>query len=194
MLTRQQVEGWQTSHLDQAALQLHSMGRQSEDLFGLHVRNLAASGGSRWQGQASDAAQIAQRGAADIAGAKTNVLEAITETEADGFRVGADLSVTDTRSASDDQHQRANREALGRQHAEYIRFRAAQLAEADELVGRQLKAKRVNSRASSSTDKTAPCARWTTGHQSPNPVNPRRKRLRMSGRRSTRYREEMANH
>ncbi len=163
MLTRGQVENWQSSHLDQAALQLHSLGRESESVFGQHVRNLAAPGGSDWQGQAHDAAQgrgqadmsvvrrqadvmeqagqIAQRGAADIAGAKTNVLEAIAETEADGFKVGDDLSVTDTRSASDDQHQRANREAVGRQHAEYIRFRAAQLAEADEQVGRQLKEK-----------------------------------------------------
>ncbi|RIU27193.1 hypothetical protein D2E89_04040 [Mycobacteroides abscessus] len=163
MPTRPQIENWQTSHLDQAAAQLLSMARESESLFDQHVRNLAAPGGSDWVGQAHDAAQvrgqadmsvvrqqcdvmeqaaqIAQRGAADVAGAKTNVLEAIAETEADGFRVGADLSVTDTRSPSDDQHQRANREALGRQHAEYIRFRTMQLAETDALVGRQLQEK-----------------------------------------------------
>lgn len=163
MLTRQQIENWQTSHLDQAALQLHAMGRQSEDLFGQHVRNLAAPGGSDWQGQAHDAAQtrgladmsivrqqsdvmeqaarIAQRGAADVAGAKTNVLEAIAETEADGFKVGSDLSVTDGRPPSDDNRVRSNREKLGRQHAEFIRFRAAQLEEADTQVGRQLKEK-----------------------------------------------------
>ncbi|EIV26808.1 hypothetical protein [Mycobacteroides abscessus] len=163
MLTRQQIENWQTSHLDQAALQLHAMGRQSEDLFGQHVRNLAAPGGSDWQGQAHDAAQtrgladmsivrqqsdvmeqaarIAQRGAADVAGAKTNVLEAIAETEADGFKVGSDLSVTDGRPPSDDNRERSNREKLGRQHAEFIRFRAAQLEEADTQVGRQLKEK-----------------------------------------------------
>ncbi|SKY32275.1 putative conserved membrane protein [Mycobacteroides abscessus subsp. massiliense] len=163
MLTRQQIENWQTSHLDQAALQLHAMGRQSEDLFGQHVRNLAAPGGSDWQGQAHDAAQsrgqadmsivrqqsdvmeqaarIAQRGAADVAGAKTNVLEAIAETEADGFKVGSDLSVTDGRPSSDDNRERSNREKLGRQHAEFIRFRAAQLEEADTQVGRQLKEK-----------------------------------------------------
>ncbi|SLG71937.1 hypothetical protein [Mycobacteroides abscessus] len=163
MLTRQQIENWQTSHLDQAALQLHAMGRQSEDLFGQHVRNLAAPGGSDWQGQTHDAAQtrgladmsivrqqsdvmeqaarIAQRGAADVAGAKTNVLEAIAETEADGFKVGSDLSVTDGRPPSDDNRERSNREKLGRQHAEFIRFRAAQLEEADTQVGRQLKEK-----------------------------------------------------
>ncbi|AWG51561.1 hypothetical protein DDT48_20635 [Mycobacteroides abscessus] len=163
MLTRQQIENWQTSHLDQAALQLHAMGRQSEDLFGQHLRNLAAPGGSDWQGQAHDAAQtrgladmsivrqqsdvmeqaaqIAQRGAADVAGAKTNVLEAINETEADGFKVGSDLSVTDGRPPSDDNRERSNREKLGRQHAEFIRFRAAQLEEADTQVGRQLKEK-----------------------------------------------------
>ncbi|WP_457160630.1 hypothetical protein [Mycobacteroides abscessus] len=163
MLTRQQIEGWQTSHLDQAALQLHAMGRQSEDLFGQHVRNLAAPGGSDWQGQAHDAArargladmsivrqqsdvmeraaQIAQRGAADVAGAKVNVLEAIAEAEADGFKVGSDLTVTDSRPSSDDNRERSNREKLGRQHAEFIRFRAAQLEEADTQVGRQLKEK-----------------------------------------------------
>lgn len=163
MLTRQQIEGWQTSHLDQAALQLHSMGRESESLFGQHVRNLAAPGGSDWQGQAHDAAQsrgqadmsvvrqqsdvmeqaakIAQRGAADVAGAKTNVLEAIAEAEADGFKVGSDLSITDGRPSSDDNRERSNREKLGRQHAEFIRFRAAQLEEADTQVGRQLKEK-----------------------------------------------------
>ncbi|WP_457221133.1 hypothetical protein [Mycobacteroides abscessus] len=163
MLTRQQIEGWQTSHLDQAALQLHSMGRESESLFGQHVRNLAAPGGSDWQGQAHDAAQsrgqadmsvvrqqsdvmeqaakIAQRGAADVAGAKTNVLEAIAEAEADGFKVGSDLSITDGRPSSDDNRERSSREKLGRQHAEFIRFRAAQLEEADTQVGRQLKEK-----------------------------------------------------
>lgn len=163
MLTRQQIEGWQTSHLDQAALQLHAMGRQSEDLFGQHIRNLAAPGGSDWQGQAHDAAhargladmsivrqqsdvmeraaQIAQRGAADVAGARVNVLEAIAEAEADGFKVGSDLSVTEGRPSSDDNRERSNREKLGRQHAEFIWFRAAQLEEADAQVGRQLKEK-----------------------------------------------------
>lgn len=160
MLTRKQIECWQTSHLDQAALQLKAMGRESESVFGQHVRNLASPGGSDWVGQSHDAAhsrgqadlsvvrkqsdvmeqaaKIAQQGAADVAGAKTNALEAIAETEADGFKVGADLSVTDGRSPSDNQRERSNRETLGRQHAEYIRFRAAQLAEADALVGRQL--------------------------------------------------------
>lgn len=117
MLTRQRIERWQTSHLDQTALQLHSMDRESESLFGQHVQNLASPSGSGW-GQAHDAAQsrgqadvsvvrrqsdvmeqaaqIAKHGAADVAGAKSNVLEAIAETEADGFKVDAEPSVTDT--------------------------------------------------------------------------------------------------
>ncbi|SKU86089.1 putative transmembrane protein [Mycobacteroides abscessus subsp. massiliense] len=158
--TRPQIENWQTSHLDQAAAQLRTIGRESESLFDQHVRNLATPGGTDWAGVSNDAAHsrgqedlsvvrqqsdlmeqaalVAQRGAADIAGAKTNVLEAIAETEADGFKVAADLSVTDGRSPSGDQRERVSREALGRQHAEFIRFRAMQLAQTDALVGSQL--------------------------------------------------------
>ncbi|MGC7202874.1 hypothetical protein RA999_20080, partial [Mycobacteroides abscessus subsp. massiliense] len=52
--TRPQIENWQTSHLDQAAAQLRTIGRESESLFDQHVRNLATPGGTDWAGVSND--------------------------------------------------------------------------------------------------------------------------------------------
>ncbi len=46
-------------------------------------------------------AQIAEDGSRDIQAAKREALDAIAEAEADGFEVGEDLSVTDTREVDE---------------------------------------------------------------------------------------------
>jgi hypothetical protein len=67
------------------------------------------------------------------------VLDAITEAEDDGFRVGEDLSVTDTRKV-DLANAQARYQAAAA-HAEDIRWYAERLVQADNLVGERLKTK-----------------------------------------------------
>lgn len=88
-----------------------------------------------------EAARIAENGVADISAAKRDVLAAITETEDDGFRVGEDLSVTDTREP--DPPTIAARQLAATEHAEDIRWNAERLVAADALVGRRLQSKSV---------------------------------------------------
>jgi hypothetical protein len=122
---------------------------------------MAAPGGSDWFGQAKDAAwkrvtadlavvrrqsdalracaDTAAAGANDLRSAQRAVREAIDEAEADGFRVGDDLSVTDTQRR--DLSTAAARQTAAVEHADNIRWRAEQLIQTDTLVGSQLSAK-----------------------------------------------------
>lgn len=117
-----------------------------------------APGGTEWTGEGKDAAldrvtadiavvdrqaevqgeaaAIADNGAADIEAAKRDVLAAIAETEADGFRVGEDLSVTDTRRI--DLDTLAARQAAAAEHAEDIRWNAERLVAAVAFTGQRL--------------------------------------------------------
>ncbi|WP_422742040.1 RNase A-like domain-containing protein [Mycobacterium sp. WMMD1722] len=85
------------------------------------------------------AADIAANGATDIEAAKREVLAAIAAAENDGFRVGEDLSVTDTREV--DVVTMSARQTAATEHAEDIRWYAERLAQADALVGERLKTK-----------------------------------------------------
>jgi hypothetical protein len=129
--------------------------------FEQHHLNISSPGGTVWEGDAKDAAlgrvtgdlavarrqatvkseaaSVAETGAGDIRAVKSRVLEAVTEAEEDGFRVGEDLSVTDTRRY--DITTIAERNEAAVQHAEFIAFRAQQLVQTDALVGQQLHAK-----------------------------------------------------
>jgi hypothetical protein len=68
-------------------------------------------------------------------------LEAIAEAEADEFRVGEDLSLTDTRYASPLLRAPAGRQQAAIEHAEDIRWLAEQLVRTDTLIGERLTAK-----------------------------------------------------
>lgn len=159
--SRSEIEEWDTSDLDTAALAWNQAATASEDAFEQHRQNIAAPGGTTWDGDAKDAALnrvtsdiavvrchgevlraaafIADSGATDIEAARREVLDAIAAAENDGFRVGEDLSVTDTREF--DVVIMAVRQTAANEHAEDIRWYAGRLAQADALVGKRLQTK-----------------------------------------------------
>ncbi|GAT07837.1 hypothetical protein H7I77_20765 [Mycolicibacterium novocastrense] len=158
--SRPEIEAWGTRDLDDAAARWREAATTGENAFDTHRQNIVTPGGTAWEGDAKDAAldrvtadlavarrqgdvqreaaDIAEEGARDIAIARGRVLDAIAEAEAEGFEVGKDLSVTDTRPSDVDTV--AARATAAAEHAEYIRWRAEQLAATDRLVGRQLQA------------------------------------------------------
>jgi hypothetical protein len=85
-----------------------------------------------------EAADIAENGSREIRAAQRAVLDVIAETEADGFAVAEDLSVTDTRPADV-----AARAASAGEHADDIRWHAKRLVQADAYIGERLRAKAV---------------------------------------------------
>ncbi|MCP9274015.1 RNase A-like domain-containing protein [Mycolicibacterium arenosum] len=161
--TRSEVEGWPIQHLDDVAAHLRRLGGQSVRVFEQHRQNIAAPGGTTWEGDAKDAAldralsdiavvrlqsdvqaeaaAVAENGGHDVRAAKRAALEAISEAEGDGFRVGEDLSVSDTREV--DPATMAARRTAAIEHAEDIRWTTEQLVQTDRLVGRRLQNKAV---------------------------------------------------
>ncbi|ANE78618.1 MULTISPECIES: hypothetical protein [Mycobacteriaceae] len=161
LLTRSQIETWDRTHLEHAAARWRISASESEELFEQHRRNIAAPGGTDWEGTAKDAAldrvtqdtnvvraagdtvraaaDLAQAGADDLRAAQRAALEAIAEAEADGFRVGDDLSVTDTRRL--DLSTIAARHTAAAEHTENIRWNTEQLVATDTLIGRRITAK-----------------------------------------------------
>ena len=157
--TRSQVQGWDTAALDDATQRWRAAATAAEAAFEQHRQNIAAPGGTEWEGDAKDAAldrvaadlgvarrqgdvqraaaEVAARGSEDISSARRAVLDAIAE--ADDFQVGEDLSVADTREY--DPLTAAARATAATEHAEYIRWRAEQLVATDSLIGHQLQAK-----------------------------------------------------
>ncbi|MGV9802784.1 hypothetical protein ACWDTP_32505 [Mycobacterium sp. NPDC003449] len=143
-LTRSQIENWDTSDLTTAAAAWRQAAAESEAAFDQHRQNVAAPGGTTWEGDAKDAAldrvtadqavvsrhgevlragaSLAEEGHHDIQAARQDVLTAISEAEADGFKVAEDLSVTDGRRYDITTIQARNR-ALA-EHAEDIRWTA----------------------------------------------------------------------
>lgn len=159
--TRTEIEAWTTSHLADAASAWRGAAAASEDAFDQHRQNINSPGGTTWEGDAKDAAldrvardtavvgsqnetllaaaDTAENGVTDINAAQREVIAAITAAEADGFRVGEDLSVTDT--CAYDLDTAAARATAATEHAEDIRWTAERLAQADNLAGQQLQAK-----------------------------------------------------
>ncbi|WP_454789799.1 hypothetical protein [Mycolicibacterium lutetiense] len=156
--TRSGIAAWKTDHLANAAARWRTAADNADNLFDQHRRDVDSAD---WSGSARDtaydrvtsyagvaqhqgqvqraAAQIAESGAHDIQAAQCKALEAISEAEADGFRVGEDLSVTDKRRI--DIFTMASRRVAATEHAENIRWNADQLVQADSLVGQRLQAK-----------------------------------------------------
>ncbi|WP_196807899.1 hypothetical protein [Mycobacterium sp. 141] len=159
--TRSEIEAWRTTDLTNAGAAWRKAATASEDLFGQHRQNIAAPGGTVWEGDAKDAAldrvtndisvvgshgtvlreaaTLAENGAQDIQAAQRKAVEAITEAEDNGFRVGEDLSVKDTRKV--DLANAQARYTAASVHAENIRWTAEQLVQTDSLVGERLHAK-----------------------------------------------------
>lgn len=161
MPTKSQIINWPTDHLDSAAAQWEKAAEQSDQTFTQHVANISAPGGSDWTGTAAtsayddareaqdavkvqgsvcrECASIARRGAGDVRGAKQATIDAISDTEGEGFTVAEDLSVTDSRSGGSDQ-QKADRANKAAGHSEFIRWHAQGLASADAKVAGELQA------------------------------------------------------
>ncbi len=159
--SRSELENWPTQHLDDAATQLRTMGSQSVTLFDEHRQNIAAPGGTTWEGVGKDsaldrvtadsavvrrqrdvqdeAADIAESGGHDVRAAKREFLDAITAAVNDGFKVGEDLMATDTRRW--DINTIAERNKAAAEHADDIRWYAQRLVQTDTFVGERLQEK-----------------------------------------------------
>lgn len=159
--TRSEIENWDTSDLTTAAAAWRQAAAESEAAFDQHRQNIAAPGGTTWEGDAKDAAldrvsadhavvgrqgdvlrdgaKLAEDGHHDVQAAKRDAVTAISDAEADGFKVAEDLSVTDARRYDITTIRDRNRAA--KERAEDIRWRAEQLVQTDSLVGQRLQDK-----------------------------------------------------
>jgi hypothetical protein len=84
--------------------------------------------------QLREAATIARRGAGDISAAQRRVMYAVQDAQNAGFKVGEDLSVTDTRRSRSAAEQAA-RQAQAQTFAADIRSRTTELVGLDHVVG-----------------------------------------------------------
>ncbi len=89
--------------------------------------------------QLRNAAQVARTGASDISAAQRRALYAVEDAENEGFQVGEDLSVTDTRTSRTVAEQAA-RKAQAQAFAGDINQRAAQLLAVETETSGQLTA------------------------------------------------------
>ncbi|MDI3312730.1 MAG: alpha/beta hydrolase [Mycobacterium sp.] len=87
--------------------------------------------------QLRETADTARRGAERIRAAKKYALEKVNEAEREGFEVGEDYSVTDTRRGGSEQQRAARAQQAAVLRAD-IRHRVALLVAADREVGEQV--------------------------------------------------------
>ncbi|MGV0768699.1 hypothetical protein [Mycobacterium syngnathidarum] len=157
-LTRSRIENWDITHLEDAAARWRASAAEFEELFSQHRRNIS---GTEWEGTAKDAAldrvdadtsvigrhgeivraaaDLADRSVADLQAAQRAPITAISEAEADGFRVSEGLSVTDARRY--DIATIRDRNRILAEHADNIQWSADQLLATDTLIGQRLQAK-----------------------------------------------------
>ncbi|MCV7267942.1 hypothetical protein H7I39_07155 [Mycobacterium doricum] len=158
--TRSQIANWDFAHLESASSRWRGQATESERLFGEQAQNVRAPGGTTWNGSAAEAASdrvpgdmvvvrrqserirqaaaAAARGVGDLRADQSKALDAIADAEADGFRVGDDLSVTDIQRRV--PLEAAARQRAATEHAEYIRWHAEQLAQTDDHIAGQVEA------------------------------------------------------
>lgn len=157
MLTLSQINGWDVTHLEDAAAQWNKVADIWEDAY-YNVRvEVMTPGDTEWMSAAADEAQAhadheyrrvvnvadalrakavaATNGARDLASAKTAVLAEVNAATADGFSVEEDLSVHDTALAT---MMLPDRQALARAHQGAITAKAGELAALDKAVAAQL--------------------------------------------------------
>lgn len=159
--SRSQIEGWDTEHLETAARDWSSAAEQWEHHFTVIHKGTLSPGGTVWEGTGAEAAQdrtfadlvkvrglsdslysasaVARGGAEELAWAKSQALNAITEAEEAQFSVGEDLSVTDRsmiplllRGAQEARQAEAEAFAVD------IRAQAQNLAALDETVAAKI--------------------------------------------------------
>lgn len=158
--TLSQVQAWDSDHLTTAAAQWTNTATVWEDAF-THVNTqMSCPGGSSWEGEAAEAAQlraysdrltvigvadqlheasaVARAGAGEIQTAKRNALTAVSAAENAGFSVGQDFSVTSRRSVSGAAAAAARAQAEA--FAADIRRRVAELIATDQRVAAKITA------------------------------------------------------
>lgn len=158
-LTRSDIEAWDTTHLDAAAAHWRSTAARWEGHYETIHTGMLRPGGTAWEGTAADAAAErswadlvkvrgagdalytaaghATNGAGDIAWAKRQVLDAITEAEEAGFTVGQDFSVTD-KSSGGLLRSTADRQQQAQGFATEISTRVQALAALDKQVASRI--------------------------------------------------------
>ncbi|MBO0881911.1 MAG: hypothetical protein J2P17_16535, partial [Mycobacterium sp.] len=157
--TLSEVASASFDHLIEAADYYERAGKVTEHAF-TELRDSARHpGGTEWGGQAAqadqycaemdlvaitpavlqwhDAAAICRDGYEQMEATRRAVLDAANGARRDGFEVGDDYTVTDTRPSSTRQEQTA-RQAQGKAHAAYISHRVAALASADHDIATRL--------------------------------------------------------
>jgi hypothetical protein len=149
------------SHLGQAADWFDRIADKTESAFEELAQEVRCPGGVEWEGAAGDqavnqagidltkvrgrgwdcrdAAQIARRGQEWLEAGKRLALDAVDDAERDGFKVGEDYSVTDTRESSR-REQLAERQAQAQAHANFIRHRVAELVANDQHITGEFRA------------------------------------------------------
>ncbi|HEU0190107.1 MAG TPA: hypothetical protein VFR17_02385 [Mycobacterium sp.] len=132
----------------------------AEQVFEELDRDVSAPGGVEWRGPAGgsaidesaadqvivrgfagsrrEAAQVARRSQARLEGSHSEAMAAVDDAQRDGFAVGEDYSVTDTRQSST-REQQAARRAQARAHADYIGHKVGHLVDTDRTVGAQVR-------------------------------------------------------
>ncbi|MFV8137430.1 hypothetical protein ACNQR7_07650 [Mycolicibacterium senegalense] len=159
ILTRSQIEGWETTHLTAAATHWAETAQAWESHFTTIHTGMSRPGGTTWEGAGADsaadtafgdlvkvrgaadalnsAASAARNGADDIDWAKRQATAAITEAEAAGFTVAEDLSVKES-AANSLLRVSAARAQQMQDFADEIASRAQTLAAVDKAVAGQI--------------------------------------------------------
>ncbi|MGE2832643.1 hypothetical protein [Mycobacterium sp. SMC-4] len=163
--TRSDIENWidAVNELSSSADSYRAAANRIEAATDAHVQQISAPGGTVWEGSGADAAResayadrgaiyraadhmrdmakAANRGAQNLSHARDRALDAIAEAEADDFRVGENLAVSDIRRYSSEQAGLyAARKAKAGEHVSYIVMRAGALVSEDAQVGSELRA------------------------------------------------------
>lgn len=154
-----QIRGWDTEHLSAAATHWNNTAQRWDDAFDSVARRMSYPGGTQWEGDGAEAAQlransdlvkvlggaddlrgasvIARYGAEELHAVKQAALSAVADAESAGFSVGEDLSVTSRETNGSPALQLA-RQAQAQALAANIRIRAAQLVALDEEVAARI--------------------------------------------------------
>lgn len=144
-----EVESANWDHLKAASDQWPKLADQWESAF-IEVRDQSMRpGGTDWEGSSADAVQARTDGdiakvrgpaeqlreAAAVAGrafgqqtsGQRAVLEAVDDAKRDGFNVGPDYIVTDTKTSYDSASERDDRAKAAQEHSDFIRYRVTNL-------------------------------------------------------------------
>jgi hypothetical protein len=157
--TRSQLASSTFGHLGKFADWSERIANKADSAFEELAREVRRPGGVEWNGAASeqalnraemdlvkvrgwawdhrDAASVARRGQEQMEAGQREALHAIDDAERDGFQVGDDYSVRDTRQVSS-RTELAERQGQAQAHSNYIRHRVAHLVANDRNITTQL--------------------------------------------------------